>query len=308
MKKLTAEQINSVKARGFLLNKGTTKFSGRIVARGTIFSAEDFAVMSRIAENYGDGKLMATSRQCIEISGIEFEDIEKAIAYAEENGLYFGGTGAKVRPVTACKGTTCVFGNIDTHGIAGKIHDEFYIGWKDVKLPHKIKISVGGCPNSCIKPSINDIGIEGHKIPAYDEEKCRSCKKCAVETSCPMKAATLVDGKLVIDKEKCIDCGVCINKCTFDAFDKENTKPVYKIFLGGSWGKRTVKGTALSEYVSEEDILPIIEKAILWFRENGERKERFGKTIERVGFENLEKAVLSDDIISRKEEILAKEI
>jgi len=174
MKKLTAEQINSVKARGFLLNKGTTKFSGRIVARGTIFSAEDFAVMSRIAENYGDGKLMATSRQCIEISGIEFEDIDKAIAYAEENGLYFGGTGAKVRPVTACKGTTCVFGNIDTHGIAGKIHDEFYIGWKDVKLPHKIKISVGGCPNSCIKPSINDIGIEGHKVPVFDAERCKN--------------------------------------------------------------------------------------------------------------------------------------
>jgi len=302
--KLTTQMINEVKGKGFLLNRQTNTFSGRIVPRGTVFSATDFAVMSEIAEKYGDGKLMATSRQCIEISGIGYEDIKEAVALAEDNGLSFGGTGAKVRPVTACKGSTCVFGNIDTHKIASMIHDEFYVGMNNVTLPHKMKISVGGCPNSCIKPSINDIGIEGHKVPVFDAERCKNCKKCAVESSCPMKAAKITDGKLTIDRDKCIDCGVCIEKCTFDAFDRENTKAVYKIFLGGSWGKRTVKGTALSGYVSEEDILPIIEKAILWFRENGLKKERFGMTIERLGFESIGKAVLSEDILSRKEEIL----
>ncbi|MBR6801620.1 MAG: 4Fe-4S binding protein [Eubacteriaceae bacterium] len=307
--KITTQMINEVKAKGFLINRATTKFSGRIVPRGTIFTAKDFAVMSEIADKFGNGKLMATSRQCIEISGIEYENIQAAIDFASENGLSFGGTGAKVRPVTACKGTTCIYGNIDTHRIATLIHDEFYVGRNSVKLPHKIKISVGGCPNSCIKPSVNDIGIEGHKVPVFDEDKCKKCKKCVVESSCPVKAAEFVDGKLIIDNKKCIDCGVCIEKCTFDAFDRENTPPAYKIFIGGSWGKRTVKGTALSKYVTEEDILPIIEKTILWFRDNAESKERLGAAIERIGFEKFEREVVeSDELLCRREEILNKEI
>ena len=187
--KLTMEQINAVKARGFLRNRGTDCFSGRIAAPGTVFSAENFRDLSELATRFGNGKLICTSRQGVEIPGIPYDKIEAAEEFAAEHGLRFGGTGAKVRPVTACKGTTCVFGNCDTHAIAKRIHETYYLGWTNVKLPHKFKIGVGGCPNSCIKPSLNDFGIEGHKVPVLDVEKCRGCQTCAVETRCPMKAA-----------------------------------------------------------------------------------------------------------------------
>lgn len=77
-----------------------------------------------------------------------------------EAGLSFGGTGAKVRPVVACKGTTCVYGNLDTQALAASLYERFYVGMRQVSLPHKFKIGVGGCPNSCIKPSLNDFGVE----------------------------------------------------------------------------------------------------------------------------------------------------
>ena len=32
-------------------------------------------------------------------------------------------------------------------------------------LPGKFKIGVGGCPNNCIKPNLNDIGIVGAVLP-----------------------------------------------------------------------------------------------------------------------------------------------
>ena len=35
-----------------------------------------------------------------------------------------------------------------------------------------------------------------------------------------------------------------------------------------------------------------IEKAILFFRDNGIKGERFAETIERIGFENVEKQLL----------------
>ena len=47
---------------------------------------------------------------------------------------------------------------------------------------------------------------------------------------------------------------------------------------------------------------------MLWFRENGYAKERFGLTIDRVGFENLEAALANDDLLARKDAILAAEI
>ena len=80
-------------------------------------------------------------------------------------GLYTGGTGSRVRPIVPCKGTVCVHGLIDTQALARELHEKFYLGWYDVKLPHKFKIGIGGCPNNCIKPSLNDFGIMGQRCP-----------------------------------------------------------------------------------------------------------------------------------------------
>ncbi len=307
MAKLTPAQITEVKGQGFLRNRGTELFSGRIVAPGTVFTAADFTHMAHIADTCGNGKLICTSRLAVEIPGIPYDKIPEAQAYAAAHGLRFGGTGAKVRPVTACKGTTCVYGNYDTHALARKIHDAYYIGWNDVKLPHKFKIGVGGCPNSCMKPSLNDFGVEGHKVPVFDAARCHGCKVCIVEKSCPMKAAKVVDGKLTIDRSVCLSCGVCTGKCPFKAV-AHDTVTMYQIYVGGTWGKRTRMGTALSRMVTEDEILPILEKTMLWFRENGYQKERLGMVIDRIGADKLEEALFSDDLLRRKSEILARDL
>ena len=70
-----------------------------------------------------------------------------------------------MRPVTACKGTVCPRGLIDTFSLSQKIHTRFYIGWHGIKLPSKFKIGVGSCPNNCIKPNLNDIGVAGAILP-----------------------------------------------------------------------------------------------------------------------------------------------
>ena len=305
MAKLTKEQIMTVKGQGFLQNRGTENFSGRIVPAGSTFSAADLKTLAELAEKFGNGTVSFTSRLAAEIVGIPYEKIEEARAYAAERGLYFGGTGAKIRPITACKGTTCIYGNYDTQALAKEIHERYYLGWRDVKFPHKIKIGVGGCPNSCMKPSLNDFGVEGHKVPVFDSEVCRGCKKCQVEIHCPSKAAKVVDGKLVIG-EKCRTCGVCTGKCPFEAV-AHDTHTQYQIYVGGTWGKDTRMGTALSRLVEAEEIFPLLEKTMLWFKENALPKERLGKAIDRIGVDKMEAALWSDDLLNRKEEILSKE-
>lgn len=300
---LKLDQINAVKSRGFLRNRGTDNFSGRVVAAGAVFSAADLRTLSELAEKFGNGTVGFTSRLSAEVVGIPFDKIDEACAYAAERGLYFGGTGAKIRPITACKGTTCVYGNIDTQGLAKTLHDAYYVGWSKVQLPHKFKIGIGGCPNSCMKPSLNDFGVEGRKIPVYDPALCRGCKVCAVQNACPSKAVKLENGKAVIT-ENCLQCGVCVGKCPFGAV-KPESEAVYRIYVGGTWGKSTRMGTPLSRLVTREEIESLLEKSMLWFKENAYQKERFGKAIDRIGFAAFEAAVFSDDLLSRKEEILA---
>lgn len=302
---LTNEQITSVKGRGFLRNRGTDCFSGRIVTVAGLFTPDQLHAIAECSEKYGNGKVIFTARLAAEIVGIPFDKIPEAEAFMAERGLYFGGTGAKVRPITACKGTTCVYGNIDTQALAKVIYDKFYIGMRDVKLPHKFKIGVGGCPNSCMKPSLNDVGVEGCRAFSFDSELCRGCKKCAVAESCPTKAVSVVNGKAVIDTSKCTSCGVCVGKCPFGAVPKEAAS-VCRIFVGGTWGKTQRMGTLLNSVYSADEVPTVIEKVMLWYKENGYVKERLGATVDRIGTDALEAALATNELLDRKEEILAK--
>ncbi len=107
MASLKSEDIARVKVLEFLQNRGTEQFSGRLVPKGSVFSAENLAVISECAKQFGNGKVAFASRLNAEIIGISCEKINETVAFMAQGGLYFGGT--KIRPVTVCKGITCIF-------------------------------------------------------------------------------------------------------------------------------------------------------------------------------------------------------
>lgn len=300
---INADQIKRVKALGFLNNKGTDLFNGRVITVNGKITAAQAKVLAEAAEKYGSGELEFTTRLTIEVRGIHFDNIEAFREYIGQAGLVTGGTGPLVRPVVSCKGTTCQYGLYDTFGLSEKIHERFYLGYHTVKLPHKFKIAAGGCPNNCVKPDLNDVGIIGQRIPNFDKDMCKGCKKCRVEAVCPMKAASVEDGTLKINPDTCIRCGRCAGICPFGAM-KEGTEG-YKICIGGRWGKQAARGKMLGRiFTSEEEVLDTVEKAILLFREQGQAGERFADTIARIGFEEVEKQLLANDILERKQKIL----
>ena len=300
---ISADEIKRVKALGFLNNKGTDLFNGRVITVNGKITAAQAKVIAEAAEKFGNGDVEFTTRLTVEVRGIHFNDIEAFREYVAQAGLQTGGTGSVVRPVVSCKGTTCQYGLYDTFALSEKIHERFYLGYRTVKLPHKFKIATGGCPNNCVKPDLNDLGIVGQLVPIFDEDMCNGCKKCKIEKTCPMKAAKVEGGVLEIDKDICNNCGRCVGNCPFDAI--EEGTPGYKIYIGGRWGKKVAQGQALSKiFTSEEEVLDVVEKAILLFREQGNTGERFADTIARIGFENVEKQLLSNEILERKQEIL----
>lgn len=290
---VSAEEIARVKGLGFLRDKNTADcFNARVLTVNGKITAKQAEVIAEAAKLYGSGELAMTTRQTIEVQKIPYDNIQPFCDFLARHGLETGGTGPKVRPIVSCKGTTCQYGLIDTFALSEKIHHRFYTGYHDVKLPHKFKIAVGGCPNNCVKPDLNDLGIIGQRVPVVDYELCRGCKKCAVEAACPMKAATVVDGKINI-AEHCNHCGRCISKCSFQAF--ENSIVGYRMYIGGRWGKKVGQGRPLDKiFTDEEELLNMVEKVILFFRDNGIAGERFADTIDRIGFNNVQKALLGE--------------
>lgn len=297
------EEIKRVKALGFLNNKGTDLFNGRIITVNGKITAEQTAVVAEAARKFGNGDVEFTTRLTIEVRGIHYKDIEAFREYIAPAGLETGGTGSVVRPIVSCKGTTCQYGLYDTFALSEKIHERFYKGYHTVKLPHKFKVATGGCPNNCVKPDLNDLGIVGQLMPNFDEDMCNGCKKCQITSLCPMKAAKVEDGLLEINKEICNNCGRCVEQCPFDAI--EDGTPGFKVYIGGRWGKKVAQGMPLSKvFTSEEDVLKVVESAILLFREQGHTGERFADTIARIGFDEVEKQLLSGELLERKQEIL----
>lgn len=291
---VSSDEVARVKGLGFLRDKNTPDcFNGRVITRnGKITSEEGFAI-AEAAKRFGSGEFAMTSRMTVEIQCVPFDNIEPLREFLSEHGLETGGTGPKVRPVVSCKGTTCQYGLIDTFGLSSEIHERFYKGYHDTKLPHKFKIGVGGCPNNCVKPDLNDLGIIGQRVPEIDYAKCRGCKKCSIEAACPMGAARMTDGVITKDDALCNNCGRCIGKCPFGAFDGFTNG--CRIYIGGRWGKKTARGKALSKvFTDKAEVLDVVERAICLFRDEGISGDRFADTINRLGFECVEKKLLGD--------------
>ena len=303
--KLPPEEIKRVKGLGCLQDKRYNDvFNVRVITKNGKITAKDQRIIAEAAERYGSGEVTMTTRLTLEIQGVHYEHIDEVISFLKENDLLTGGTGSLVRPVVACKGTTCQYGLLDSFGLSEKIHERFYLGYHGVTLPHKFKIAVGGCPNNCVKPDLNDLGIVGQRMPVFNSDMCRGCKKCQVEISCPIKAAKLDDGKLVIGTD-CNNCGRCRGKCPFGALTEYSEG--YKVYIGGRWGKKIANGKPLDKlFTSEEEVLEIVERAILFFRDEGLTGERFADTIDRLGFDYVQDKLLNDKI--DKSAVLEKKV
>ena len=293
-KKLSPEDIKRVKGLGFLRDKRYPDvFNARVITRNGRITTDEHRAIAEAADRFGSGQVAMTTRLTMEIQGVRYENIQPLMDFLSACGLTTGGTGALVRPVVSCKGTTCQYGLIDTYALSEKIHERFYVGYHNMPLPHKFKIAVGGCPNNCVKPDLNDLGVVGQRVPVPDTEKCRGCKKCQIEKSCPIHAAKLEDGKISIDPDACNHCGRCKGKCPFGAV--EEYREGYKILIGGRWGKKTACGRPLPRlFPTEEEVMTVIDRAILLFREEGIAGERFADTVARLGFDYVSGKLLGE--------------
>ena len=98
---ISAEEIKRVKGLGFLNNKGTDLFNGRVITVNGKITAAQAKVIAEAAEKFGNGDVEFTTRLTVEVRGIHFDNIEPFREYIAREGLQTGGTGSVVRPVVS---------------------------------------------------------------------------------------------------------------------------------------------------------------------------------------------------------------
>ena len=81
---------------------------------------------------------------------------------------------------------------------------------------------------------------------------------------------------------------------------QNSLKPVF----GQLTANKTIEKRISEVFVSEEEIAPILEKTMIWFKLNANQKERLGVAIDRLGVEKFEKDVLENDELLEKKDIL----
>ncbi len=99
-----------------------------------------------VAEKYGRGYLLFTSRQIVTIPFIRLEDVERARSELEEISLKLDRCGSRVRNINVCWGQkVCPKAVLSPAALAGKLDSFFYD-----PLPHKIKLGISACSDDCV--------------------------------------------------------------------------------------------------------------------------------------------------------------
>lgn len=281
---MNKEELAELKLQGFINQRDTRYFSLRIIAKAGNMESDKMEKVLQLANKYGRGYIGFTTRLGIEIPWIKEEDIENVKKDLAEFDLLAGGTGKKIRPLVACKGTLCTHGLVDTQGICSKLHDK-YFGYK---LPAKFKIGIVGCPNNCAKASLNDLGFMGQRLPKLEENNCTGCGLCV--SVCKVGAIEKVDKKVKYNAEKCLACGECIGACKFGAMETE--KEGVAVFLGGKFGRKYRIGDKVNNIFSVDELDTVMKKVLDYYAENGNTGERFADMIDRIGFQNLKEELI----------------
>ncbi|WP_294373627.1 4Fe-4S binding protein [uncultured Clostridium sp.] len=281
---VSAQRQKELKAVGFLLQNDKEHYAVRFLGRAGNFTTEELKNLGYIADKYGRGYMGMTTRLQIEIPWIKDEDAEKVMEEAKKLGLRHGGTGQKIRPLVACKGTVCLHGNIDTQEICRKLEAKYF----GTDTPHKCKIGIVGCANNCAKANINDIGIMGRGVPGFNLDKCVGCGLCV--KGCRQKALQVIDKKVVYNEELCVKCGECARLCkTGGIVFKEKGA---EIFVGGRFGRGMRIGDSLGKIFKEEEIIPMVDKIMDFYRKTGNKGERISHVMDRIGKDEFISQVL----------------
>lgn len=130
-------------------------------------SGRRLTALADLAERAGSQRVSLTAQQKIVILDVEPLRVDDLVAGLAEIGLTVEEPSAFRRSTMACTGVEfCKLAIVETKGRAAGLIDELERRFPDFDEP--LAIHVNGCPNSCARIQVADIGLKG--IRALDDE------------------------------------------------------------------------------------------------------------------------------------------
>lgn len=270
---------------GMIKTREPDTYSARLRIPMGVLTAPVMEAVAGAARRFGRGEVYLTARMGIEIPGISsgaFPALREELAAA---GVALAGCGTRMRSTTACKGRVCPHGNLDVFALAWRIDQAHYDA---AVLPHKFKVAVGGCASSCTKPQTNDVGLVGVSEPELDPGPCIGCGICV--EACHLGALRMEGEMPELDPDRCVACGDCSKACPVAAL--KPARVGVDLYVGGRWGREKQVGARLASFLSEDEAVDAVGRIKAWYAAEGQKKERLGQTMLRVGLAKCQEAAL----------------
>ena len=126
--------------------------------------------LADLAERVGSDRVRTTPLQNLLLLDVPAEKVDDAVAGLRELGLD-PDPGAFTRSTLACTGLEfCKFAIVETKKLAARVSAELDARLADTDLERRITLTVNGCPNSCARIQIADIGLKGQIITVDGEQ------------------------------------------------------------------------------------------------------------------------------------------
>ena len=125
-------------------------------------SAGQLKAIAGLSRTFADGRAYHTLRQNFEFHGVKNENLKKLLRAMEEIGFRPENSDS-ILNVVACPGTSfCSLAVTSSQGAAGVLMKEFgSLAFEKDPALRNLKINISGCPNSCAKHQVADIGFSG---------------------------------------------------------------------------------------------------------------------------------------------------
>ncbi|AIG64750.1 sulfite reductase [Corynebacterium atypicum] len=129
-------------------------------------SGEQLIEIAQIAERFGITRIRTTPDKELLFLDVEREDLAELKRALDEIGLYPEPSEFR-RGIISCTGLEfCKLAHVTTKARAIELVDELEERIGNVDVP--IKISLNGCPNSCARTQVSDIGLKGQTVTDAD--------------------------------------------------------------------------------------------------------------------------------------------
>jgi sulfite reductase (ferredoxin) len=125
--------------------------------------------LAALAEAHGSYRLRTTPMQKLLVLDVDEDEVDGLVAGAEELGLS-ARPNAWRRSVMACTGIEfCKLAIVETKAQAARVVDELERRLGELDSP--ITVNLNGCPNSCARIQVADIGLKGQLVQGPDGDQ-----------------------------------------------------------------------------------------------------------------------------------------